>query len=301
MAQAQVQDNTFVKEFVAGCVAGFSKIYTGQPFDIIKVRLQSAQGDVKPSPLTVVKNLIKYEGGPLALWKGSLPPLLGVGATVSIQFGVNENVKKFISQRNGGKKMSFTELFVSGFLAGFANCIVSTPAEHFRIRIQTQSKDAPLYKGSLDCMKKIYQNNGIRGAYRGLFPTIYRDSFGYGSYFAAYSILMDWLAPGQTRREQSYTKIGVAGSLAGILFWGLVFPFDVIKTKYQTDNLDKPQFKNMKDGFAKIYNAKGLSGFYQGFLPCFLRAIPVNGAVFVMFEVLHRNFIAPPLPQLKAV
>jgi len=297
----QAQDKTFVKEFIAGCIAGFSKIYTGQPFDIIKVRLQSQQGSGKVSPLVVVKNLIKNEGGPLALWKGSLPPLLGVGATVSIQFGVNENVKKFISQRNGGKKFSINELFVSGFLAGFANCIVSTPAEHFRIRMQTQSKDNPIYKGSVDCMKKIYNGYGIKGVFRGVMPTIYRDSFGYGSYFAAYSVLMDWLAPGQARREQSLYKIGVAGSLAGILFWGLIFPFDVVKTKFQTDNLDKPNYKNMKDCFAKTYNTKGLGGFYQGFLPCFLRAIPVNGAVFVMFEILHRNFIAPPLPMLKTV
>jgi len=283
---------SFAKEFFAGCVAGFSKVYTGQPFDIVKVRLQSAQADVKPSPLTIVKSIIKKEGGPLALWKGSLPPLLGVGATASIQFGVNENVKKAISKLNGGKKFSFRELFLSGWLAGFANCIVSTPAEHFRIRIQTQSKERPIYQGSVDCMKKIYKNYGLKGVYKGVVPTIFRDSTGYAVYFSMYSTLMHWIAPGQSRREYSIAKIGVAGSIAGILFWVSVFPVDVVKTRIQTDSLDKPQYKGIVDCFKQTYRSNGLQGFFRGFLPCMLRAIPVNGVVFMLYEVLYRHLTA---------
>jgi solute carrier family 25 carnitine/acylcarnitine transporter 20/29 len=292
------KNNTFFLEFFAGCVSGFSKIYTGQPFDIVKVRLQSYQGAVKPSPLAVLMNILKNEGGPLALWKGSLPPLLGVGATVSIQFGVNENVKKVISQLNGGRKFSFQELFLSGWLAGFANCIVSTPAEHFRIRIQTQSKENPIYKGSVDCMKQIYRTYGMKGVYKGVVPTIFRDSFGYGVYFSVYSTLMNYFAPGQTRREYSLGKIGVAGSIAGILFWALVFPFDVMKTKFQTDNLSQPQFKSMVNCMRTTYSSKGLAGFYQGFMPCMLRAIPVNGVVFMLYEVLYR-YLTAPAPKLQ--
>jgi solute carrier family 25 carnitine/acylcarnitine transporter 20/29 len=294
-------NTSFVKEFFAGCVAGFSKIYTGQPFDIVKVRLQSVQGSVKPSPFAVLMNILKNEGGPLALWKGSLPPLLGVGATVSIQFGVNENVKKAISKLNGGRKFSFQELFLSGWLAGFANCIVSTPAEHFRIRIQTQSKENPIYKGSIDCMKKIYRNYGMKACYRGVVPTIYRDSFGYGVYFSMYTTLMNMFAPGQSRREYSLSKIGAAGSIAGILFWGIVFPFDVVKTRFQTDSLDKPQYKGIRDCFRSIYRTKGLPGFFQGFLPCMLRAVPVNGVVFMLYEILYRHLTAPTVKMLSVV
>lgn len=229
----------------------------------------------------------------MALWKGSLPPLIGVGATVSIQFGVNENVKKAISKLNGGQKFAFKELFLSGWLAGFSNCIVSTPAEHFRIRMQTQSKENPIYKGSIDCMKKIYRSYGLKGVYKGVVPTIFRDSIGYGVYFSMYSTIMDWLAPGQTRREYSIPKIGVAGSVAGILFWLSIFPVDVVKTRIQTDSLDKPLYKGIVDCFKKTYHSNGLPGFFKGFLPCMLRAIPVNGVVFMLYEVLYRHLTAP--------
>jgi len=293
------KDYTALKEFLAGCVAGFSKIYTGQPFDMVKVRMQSAQGNVKPNPFAIVMNIIKNEGGPKALWKGSLPPLLGIGATVSIQFGVNENVKKMIIQANGGNKMTFEQLFLAGFIGGFANCIVSIPAEHFRIRVQTQPKETPIYKGSIDCMKKIFRNHGITGVYKGLVPTLYRDSIGYGVYFALYTTLINKFAPGQTRREYSLWKIGVAGSIAGISLWTSIFPLDVVKTKIQTDHFHNSQYKGIVDCFRKTYNANGVSGFYKGFGPCLARAIPVNGLVFVLYEVLYRALIPPPLKLLN--
>jgi solute carrier family 25 carnitine/acylcarnitine transporter 20/29 len=292
-------NTSFIKEFFAGCIAGFSKIYTGQPFDIVKVRLQSVQGSVKPSPKAIMTNIIKNEGGPLALWKGSLPPLLGVSAMASIQFGVNENVKKAISKHNGGQKFSLNELFLAGSLAGAANCIVSVPAEHFRIRIQTQPKENPIYKGSIDCMQKIFRNYRIKGVFKGVVPTLYRDSIGYGVYFALHSTLMNWLCPGQTRREYSIAKIGAAGSIAGMCLWASVFPFDVVKTKIQTDSLERPQYKGIVDCFKKTYHSNGLPGFFRGFVPCMLRAIPVNGVVFMLYEVLYRHMTAPSSNLLK--
>lgn len=285
------QGSTVLLEFIAGCVAGFSKIYSGQPFDIVKVRLQSMTGSAKPSPLAIASDIIKNEGGVRALWKGSLPPLLGVGLMASIQFGVNENVKKAFIRKNGGAKMTNDQLFIAGGLAGLANTIVSASAEHFRIRIQTQPRDNPIYKGSIDCMKQIYGNYGIRGVYKGLVPTLFRDGIGYAVYFMMYSNLLSLFAPGEARRDIHLAKIGAAGSLSGILLWTSAFPFDVIKTRIQTDNLKTPQYSSMKDAFVKTYQAQGIKAFYKGYIPCFFRAIPVNGIVFMLYEFLHRTFI----------
>jgi len=219
----------------------------------------------------------------------------------SIQFGVNENVKKHFIRKNGGKKMTTDQLFVAGGLAGIANTIVSASAEHFRIRIQTQPRDNPIYKGSIDCMKQIYGNYGIRGVYRGLVPTLFRDGIGYAVYFTMYSKLLEIFAPGQARSDIHLAKIGAAGSLSGILLWTSAFPFDVVKTRIQTDNMAVPQYKGMMDAFRKTYQTGGISAFYKGYIPCFFRAIPVNGIVFMLYEFLHRKFIAPPQPKPLAL
>jgi len=64
----------------------------GQPFDIVKVRMQSATKKV--GTLEIVNEIWKNEG-PAAFYKGTMSPLAGVSAIVSMQFAVNEIMKRF--------------------------------------------------------------------------------------------------------------------------------------------------------------------------------------------------------------
>jgi len=98
----------FIYEFIAGSFGGAAQVLSGQPFDIVKVRMQS--GNNNQGALTIFKNIIANEGGIFSLWKGTLSPLLGVGGAVSIQFGVNENVKKFFNSYNQGKRTNLTTI-----------------------------------------------------------------------------------------------------------------------------------------------------------------------------------------------
>jgi hypothetical protein len=85
--------------------------------------------------------LLRNEG-PLAFYKGTLTPLLGIGACVSIQFGALEYAKRLFAARNatagrggeGGRDLSGGQLLLSGVAAGLANSVVSGPVEHIRIR-----------------------------------------------------------------------------------------------------------------------------------------------------------------------
>jgi solute carrier family 25 (mitochondrial carnitine/acylcarnitine transporter), member 20/29 len=75
--------------------------------------------------------------GPLAFYKGTLAPLMGIGACVSIQFGALETAKRFFLRRNqtqGRNALSNVQLAMSGSVAGVANGFVSGPVEHIRIR-----------------------------------------------------------------------------------------------------------------------------------------------------------------------
>lgn len=86
--------------------------------------------------------LLKHEG-PLAFYKGTLTPLLGIGLCVSIQFGAAERTKRFFADQNrargvGGPQgtvLTGSQLALAGVAAGLANSIVSGPVEHIRIRM----------------------------------------------------------------------------------------------------------------------------------------------------------------------
>ena len=68
----------------------------GQPFDIVKVRLQTQTSAHYSGAGDCFMKIFRSEG-PMAFYKGTLSPLLGVGAAVSIQFGVNEMFKRVFS------------------------------------------------------------------------------------------------------------------------------------------------------------------------------------------------------------
>jgi solute carrier family 25 carnitine/acylcarnitine transporter 20/29 len=275
-----------VNEFVAGCMAGFAQVAVGQPFDIVKVRLQTQDPANKlyNSAMDCLKKIMKTEGGPLALWKGSLPPLIGVGAAASIQFGVNENTKAWMKNFTGSSELGMLQLAICGSVAGVANYFISAPAEHLRIRMQSQGTMAnPPYKSSMDCFKKIYGGYGVQGIFKGGVATIWREFFAYAVYFSMY----DWTLrkiSNNNPKEAEMHKIAFSGAFAGILFWFSVYPIDMVKTKIQIDSFENPQFKSTMDCFRQIYKTQGFGGFWKGLTPCLLRAIPVNSGSFVVYE-----------------
>jgi solute carrier family 25 carnitine/acylcarnitine transporter 20/29 len=85
--------------------------------------------------------LLKHEG-PLAFYKGTLTPLLGVGACVSIQFAASERTKRYFMGQNkergvggpNGAVLAGSQLALAGVAAGLANSVISGPVEHIRIR-----------------------------------------------------------------------------------------------------------------------------------------------------------------------
>lgn len=80
------------KEIMSGCVGAFCATFTGQPFDIVKVRMQTSA--VPLGVFQVAKDIVKSEG-PLAFYKGTTSPLVGAAFIVSLQFYSNNTVKRF--------------------------------------------------------------------------------------------------------------------------------------------------------------------------------------------------------------
>jgi len=277
-------------EFIAGCVGGMVQVLIGQPFDIVKVRLQAGNSSQKVynNAWDCFKKIIKYEGGSSALWKGTLPPLLGVGAAVSIQFGINEKTKQFAKKITGLPQLNIPHLFGCGVVAGMATSLVSSPVEHTRIRMQIQG-NGNATSSTFGCVKKIVRSYGIKGLYKGSVPTMWRDGLAFGIYFSMYELITKkFFTSNQPHAGLNMGEVLFAGGIAGITLWLATFPIDMVKTKIQADNMQKPIYKGIYDCVAKTYQVGGLKGFYKGLSPCLLRAVPANGATFLAYETASK-------------
>lgn len=285
------QDNTQVyKDLFGGTIGGITQVLVGQPFDTVKVRLQSAPEGTYNGTMDVIKKLIANEG-PKGFYKGTLTPLVGVGACVSVQFSVNEFMKRYYDKKLNGQELSLLQFFNCGAVAGFSNGILASPIEHIRIRLQTQTGAEKAFNGPIGCAKKIHEASGIRGIFKGLAPTLLRESIGLGIYFSTYEALISK----ELKRNKDIVRADIPGwklcaygGLSGYALWTGIYPVDIVKSKLQTDSLTKPTYSSSLSVVKDIWTKNGIRGFYKGFAPTILRAAPANGATFAAFELTMR-------------
>lgn len=173
-------------------------------------------------------------------------------------------------------------------MAGIANTFLSSPIEHVRIRLQTQPHDPKnrLYSGPLDCIRKLSAHEGVfRGLYRGSAVTLLREAQAYGVWFLTFEYLMqgDARRNGVTRADIPPYKIAFYGGLAGEALWIASYPFDVVKSKMQSDGFGPDmRFRNMRQCFGVTWRHEGLRGFWKGIGPTLLRAMPVSAGTFAV-------------------
>ncbi|KAK9465866.1 mitochondrial carrier domain-containing protein [Lipomyces arxii] len=287
-----------LKDVSAGTCGGIAQVLVGQPFDTTKVRLQSAPTGTYNGALDVVRNLVKNEGF-RGFYKGTLTPLIGVGFCVSMQFGVFEGMKRMWARQNvaagNPPDLKYSQYYFSGTAAGFMNAFLTCPIEHVRIRLQTQTaaEGQRQFNGPLDVVRQAKQAAGIRGVFRGFGPTLCREAHGMGIYFLTYEYLVnrDMRTNSIARTEIPSWRLCIYGGCAGYSVWMSAYPFDVVKSKMQTDSIDpaKRRYVSMADGFKQTFREFGLKGFFRGFGPTMLRAAPVNASTFCAFEFAMRT------------
>lgn len=284
------------KDVLAGTAGGIAQVLAGQPFDTTKVRLQSAPEGTYSGAVDVVKRLMKNEGFS-GFYKGTLTPLIGVGACVSVQFAVNEEMKRYFESKSSTVEnragLGYGQLYVCGGAAGLANSFLASPIEQIRIRLQTQTEaSAVKLLGPIDAVKKIVSLGGIgHGLFRGLVPTIIREVHGMGMYFMAAEacIKQEMQKMNKTRSEVQSWHVCCYGGVAGVAMWLSVYPIDVIKSRFQTDSLSPKdrRFTSIMQCYRETV-ANGYKGIFKGFTPTLLRAVPVNAITFLAFDYSRR-------------
>ncbi|KAG5715370.1 hypothetical protein E4T56_gene8267 [Termitomyces sp. T112] len=289
-----------LKDLTAGTAGGVAQVLVGQPFDIVKVRMQTAPKGTYKGMIDCAGGILKNEG-PLAFYKGTLTPLLGIGVCVSIQFGALEWTKRYFAEQNrrngkggpNGSLLTGSQLFTAGVFAGLANGVVSGPVEHIRIRLQTQSNTNPMYAGPWDAIKKIYSGYGIAGIYKGQAVTLLREASGYGVYFLTYEKIVQWeMKKKGIRRDQINPLNAVLyGAIAGYALWAIIYPIDMIKSRMQTDGFSPStgqKYFSTLDCVRKVWKADGIGAFTRGLGPTLIRSPFANGATFLGFEMANR-------------
>ena len=226
------------------------------------------------------------EEGYLSLYRGLLPPSLGFGAINSTVFSARNVCTKFFQGDDKKYKLKFGESLCVGAFVGFVQSFVRTPIERVKTVMQIRNRDvtkAP-HANSLVCAYKLLKTDGLRvGLYAGLLATITREVPQYLFYFIIYDNVREKLEP----YLGTLGAQACAGGTAGVLSWlPPVFSVDVVKTRLQS--APTGTYSGMWDCAKKSYKAEGASVFFRGLNIAVIRAFPLHGTIFVVYETVMR-------------
>lgn len=294
-----------IRGFMAGAFSGMAKCLVGHPFDTIKVRMQTCAPEQFKGPLDCLLQTVRNEGVG-AVYKGVTPPLVGWLAMDSVMLGSLNLYRKMLRdsvphnaflhrEESGGVALRSVGHGIAGTMAGSTVCLIATPVEHIKARLQVQyaaNKADRLYHGPVDCLKKIYSSHGTRGLYHGFPATLVFRSF-FFFWWGSYDLFSRFL-----HKNSSLSTPAInfwAGGASAQVFWITAYPADVVKQRIMTDPLGGRlndgvrRFPRWIDAARAVYKEFGWRGYWRGFVPCFLRAFPANACALLAFESVMRG------------
>jgi len=305
------QEVSFFHDFISGGVAGSASVVVGHPMDTLKVRMQIAKGKPSIAKLAIGS---KY-GGPATLFRGMAAPLSAATAVNALIFSSYGWSSRLYEQLSPNGYNPFTKAFICGSFAGLVQAVVICPMEHVKCRLQIQETASSAMSSNplRNTVRAILNSGGsstnISALYRGWWITCWREVPAFGVYFAFYDVFKDRIQISlkqwdggsektlvtkatafETQQQQENQSLSwfasmIAGGLTGALTWAVVYPADVIKTQIQTAPINTPkQKRTIVAVTSRIVKENGWRSLFRGFAVTCLRAFPVNGIIFPVYE-----------------
>eukprot|EP00210_Caulerpa_lentillifera_P007580 g7240.t1 len=168
----------------------------------------------------------------------------------------------------------------------------------------------PKYKGTVHCVRTIWSREGLPGLYVGLTPCVIASStalctnnsnefdtsgLSWSLYFMFYNRSKSSWRQRSGKTELTPVQHLWSGLEAGVLATVLTNPIWVLKTRFQLQeapriiggNLQKTQYRNLRQAISTIARKEGIRGFYRGLGPSLL--LCTNPAIqFAIYEELRR-------------
>uniref|UniRef100_A0AAF5D9B4 Ubiquitin-like protease family profile domain-containing protein n=1 Tax=Strongyloides stercoralis TaxID=6248 RepID=A0AAF5D9B4_STRER len=280
-----------VIDLISGTMGGVANVYSGQPLDTVKVKMQTF-----PKLYIDWKKCFREtynSSGIRGLYAGTVPALIANVAENAVLFtayGYCQKIVAKITNKQDVCSLTPIENASSGALAAVFAAMALCPTELVKCRLQAAKEMKPnIKRTTLSICKDVWKESGFKGFFIGLTPTLAREVPGYFAFFGAYETCRYMI----TKEGQSKDDIGIAytalsGSMAGVTLWCLVFPFDVIKSRMQVQG-NNSFVKTLKDTLRHY----GPSGLYKGLLPTIIRSFSASGCLFITYEYTKKflNFV----------
>jgi hypothetical protein len=257
------------KKLIPGFLQGITRVTISYPFDVVKVNMQKMLfNDTK----STIKFLLKED--PKRFYRGSFLSYINVGLDRSLQFYVMEKLnskesKDSVIGTNGSK--TFKNPYINGFLVSMFSSIYNIPVQYLTTNIALSHKLNSVKK----YINELYKNK--INFYKGFILESFKNQLGSTIFMGTYYVLRNKLG------ENTFIS-PIYGGISGVCVWLVIFPFDTVRTLYQTETRSiKTIFLNRK--------VLGYTSFYKGITPVLFRTIPSASLGMLVYETSRKKLL----------
>jgi solute carrier family 25 iron transporter 28/37 len=263
------------------------------PIDTVKTRMQalriSSSGSIVASSRMrdVLQEIVGHQGvrgfmsGASAIAAGTVP------AHVAL-FGSYELSKRALLEGRGNDPL---RAGICGAVSTLSHDALMTPSDVIKQRMQLGC-----HRSVSDCIQSVVRREGLRALFRSM-PTTLTMNLPFGSILVASNeTIKDALKldevndPGKVL-PMYFAAAGVSGALAA----ASTQPFDVIKTRLQTQDCLAPRshlsslsrapaYAGFCHALGRVVREEGFCALYRGLLPRMLHAMPAAGVCWGTYE-----------------
>ncbi|RIB19187.1 mitochondrial carrier domain-containing protein [Gigaspora rosea] len=158
-----------------------------------------------------------------------------------------------------------------------------TPLELIKVRQQTDL-NRKRYHSMTSTIVHIVKEEGVLALYKGLLPTIFRQSWGLAVKFTGYTTFKD-LFSSLNNGQNTPFQHALSGFLANILVGIFNSPPDVVKTRMQDQNVG---YRNSFECVKSMLKNEGLKSFFKGATLRCVRIAPGGAIQFSTYEYLNK-------------
>ncbi|CAA0809032.1 Nicotinamide adenine dinucleotide transporter 2-mitochondrial [Striga hermonthica] len=255
-------DRRSLKEIIfdasAGASAGAIAATFVCPLDVIKMRLQvhglpdihisSSRGSVI---LVSLQSIVRNEGL-RGLYRGLTPTLAALLPNWAVYFTVYGHLKELLHSYEGREdQLSIASNMIAAAGAGAATSITTNPLWVVKTRLQTQGMRQGVvpYKNIFSALRRIAHEEGFRGWYSGLLPSLAGISH-VAIQFPAYERIKFYLAKRENKRcdQLNSWEVAIASSFPKVVASVLTYPHEVVRSRLQ----EQGQVRNTELQYAAV-------------------------------------------------
>ncbi|KAM7525719.1 hypothetical protein LguiA_015621 [Lonicera macranthoides] len=278
----------------AGAFAGVFVSVCLHPVDTIKTVTQSCRSDQKS--IHHISRLIISERGVTGLYRGIASNIASSAPISAVYAFTYESVKGALLPHFAKEYHSLAHC-IAGGCASIATSFIFTPSERIKQQMQVGSH----YQNCWTALIGIVKKGGFSSLYTGWGAVLCRNVPHSIIKFYTYESLKQLKFSSPQSNAQPNTLLTlVSGGLAGSTAALFTTPFDVVKTRLQTQIPGSMnQYEGVFSTLKEIAECEGLKGLYRGLTPRLVMYMTQGALFFASYESFKRLF-SVDLAQVNA-